>query len=144
MIKLLNATELRLGNIVSPLFGGIGIVTKLSAQKASDGTFYLIEVDNKETFIPQHVKGVELTPEILKKIGFDESKNISSPLFSDWSYKSMLLEQSEKGFELFGSEFTMGEPFNDLHRLQNLYHSLYGEELQTDVESLKEFSLHDN
>ncbi len=148
MSDTIKATELRLGNIVSLLFGTIGAVTKLHAQKASDGTFYLIEVDNKETFIPQHVKGILLTPELLLQAGFEQSQssddeertiysiqvaNNTALYFDrhkDWMRNDQEVEwylSHEWNNNHFKNDFWSKPKY--LHELQNIYFALTGEEL---------------
>lgn len=78
------------------------------------------------------VDPIPLTEDILLKCGASlvtyQNEKINSFFINQFRF-----QHEEQGYCLFGSEWTIGEPFNYLHQLQNLFFALTGEELNVEL-----------
>jgi hypothetical protein len=75
---MVKPTEVRLGNLIEGKFDNKQVeVVSITAQKASDGTFYLINGD-----LPHHFNPIELTSELFNNFGFAPPPCQSARYFS--------------------------------------------------------------
>ena len=115
------ASELRIGNWIlvnnEPCPIGYGVIADCAQKAKGIKNAYL----DKISFDP-----IPLTPEILEKCGFE-----NNGFYCTHSDPYMEISPSATGFILSVncSEYEIGETFNHLHQLQNLYFALTGEEL---------------
>lgn len=107
----MKANELRIGNLVEYSDGaGFVELCSLEIHKIDIGKVY--------------VKPIPLTEEWLVRFGF--RKTFDSP-FEDFEWSDNNLQLSEK-FDCYLGKFT--QPIKYVHRLQNVYFALTGEELK--------------
>ena len=71
---------------------------------------------------------ISLTPEILGRCGFKKDKRYSGN--QSYSNEGIIIEETNGGYELFASEWTIGETFFYLHELQNICRDLFKYELE--------------
>lgn len=119
---MIKATELRIGNlfeVYDNLFNRVDAISEEKIRfKNNKGTFY---VD------PKDINPIPLTPEILERFGFKKDKRDYSN--QSYSNEGIIIEEVNGGFELFASEWTIGETFYFLHELQNICLGLFKFEL---------------
>jgi hypothetical protein len=73
---------------------------------------------------------IPLTPDWLERCGFvNGDKHRRSEYDGPNNITIGEVSADSNSFELLGSEWSIGNPFKYVHQLQNLYHSLTGEEL---------------
>jgi hypothetical protein len=137
----MEAAELRLGNLVKPLTENveIGVVTMLKSQKVKDKVLYLIGINESFSYLAEHLSPIFLTEEWLLKMGFEQK--YKSPIHSVYAIQngkfSYYFWHNDKRqyLSICGSNFVC----NYVHTLQNIIHSLTGEELTVEqrVEDMK-------
>ena len=118
-----NANKLRIGNWVklNDQEDGKLVKFKYFSEDLRVAFFY------KEAMgeFTANIAGIELSPEILEKCGFDRNciLKISQGLNIEWSYgkEVWLTKEGEVIYEFENTQY--------LHQLQNLYFALCGEEL---------------
>ena len=116
---MIQSTELRIGNYC--LEDG-----KMYQVTLAD--FYNMHKDDGAN----RLQPIPLTEEILLRCGAENLINSATGRTS-FDIGSLMFENEEGGFCVFGSEWTIGKPFYYLHQLQNLYFSLTGNELQVNL-----------
>lgn len=79
---------------------------------------------NSNADILNKLDGIPLTPELLKRCGFE--KGINNPDYHDLRF--FVLTKIEEGYRLRNCDYP-GRDIKYLHQLQNLYFALTGEEL---------------
>lgn len=141
----MNAAELRIGNWISsyifldarPAHFGPKEIRKQKV--TADDIKYIAE-----NFMATY-QGIELTHEILEKIGFKKIDSTTEHLKAlcwysfDWivGYKSMGPDAPYGGFSIenisFGNSRRGGKELAYLHQLQNLYFALTGNELEINL-----------
>jgi hypothetical protein len=81
----------------------------------------------------EDINPIPLTPEWLGRCGFVKNgRQWDGPeIENDNSISFFIIQECDMAgtYELFGSEWTLGKPFQCVHQLQNLYFALTGEEL---------------
>ena len=120
---MIDAKELRIKN--KDLKNGVFVCDVLSLRRneieiSFEKEIYALEYKN--------VHPIALTEEILLRCGAGNLINSATGRTS-FDIGSLMFENEEGGFCVFGSEWTIGKPFYYLHQLQNLYFALTGEEL---------------
>ena len=103
----------------------------------------IIQVDSNSSNVSDHhvsnFSGIDLTPEILKKAGFENGigSKIILPLKKDKYTCYLWLEFIDDRVYLLtaddGHDYHLVDDINHLHRLQNVYFALTGKELQVDL-----------
>lgn len=142
---MIKANELRIGNKLLSPFGKIETVLDLQ-DNTDRGKIVFVDDEhrrmyshiitvneNRNQYKPCEISGVDLSPEILEKCGFEyEDMGDESP-YERWVCK----EYTELWVWNFNDKewvFCLGDGFQQdgfhyLHQLQNLYYFLVGEEL---------------
>lgn len=121
---MIKPNELRIGNLILyKEFGeGDGVVGRIKA-----GDFGRLKFHDDEYF------PIPLTPEWLERFALVKNGNQwdGPEMHTDTSTSYFIIQEGKKPgtFELFGSEWTLGKPFQYVHQLQNLYFALTDEEL---------------
>lgn len=72
---------------------------------------------------------IPLTPEILEAAGFEKSSKSNTVGEGYFWNGPFVIVEARNGYELFGSEWTIGETFHYLHELQNISKDLFKNEL---------------
>ena len=121
---MIDPKELRIGNWVHETVLGDCLVDGIRAMCAN-----VHKPDNQHshyTINGENLFPIPLTPEILEKCGFE-----NNGFYRSHSDPYMEISPSATGFILSvnGSEYEIGETFNHLHQLQNLYFALTKAEL---------------
>lgn len=137
----MNATELRIGNIVF-YNGENGKNEPVRYYCTINGADLRIMQDD-ENYLKSH-EPIALTPELLEKCGFEKSE-YESNVFEHKG--SGLILVYDRGYDEEGRHWHYGEDFEKgngtsalwkaidfLHQLQNLYFALTGEELEINLE----------
>ena len=132
---MIQVSELRVGNWVNMLHGNVQIEKFVDrGVHATDG--------NGSIF--KHLDPIQITPEILKKAGFDECADgneyrIGLPLGNGTDLVIETLEQDSGPYDVLISDTTADEvpkhfsyvkAVRYLHQLQNLYFAIAGTELE--------------
>lgn len=120
---MVSPKELRIDNKLCRL-NQQNILTVASIDKAGDIYFEGLDEHHFDLTENQGIEGIILTPKILEKCGFVKG-------FDEcWSPKSgFLIKEITDGYSLLGYSGKSKE-VKYLHQLQNLFHSLTGEELE--------------
>jgi hypothetical protein len=121
---MIDPKELRLDNWVEYTpFTGIAEHIQINVFNFADLTG---QTDAAKPEWKSRYNPIPLTPEILEKCGFE-----NNGFYCTHSDPYMEISPSATGFILSVncSEYEIGETFNHLHQLQNLYFALTGEEL---------------
>lgn len=138
----MDAKELRIGNYIEPITKSPCTVTGVNLQKVKDGDLVFIYADY-QSFLPEHIHPIELTPEWLERLGFKLKKGTpanSEMIYCDFEVriKDFRIYVAESPTELKQSSihiksdsryFPELAEFGYVHQLQNLYFALTGEEL---------------
>lgn len=136
---MIKASELRIGNYFHPMSKNVEVQIPASAvihQVGSVdkfGNISVIEHDAKTiTLTTKEISPIPLTPELLKKIGFDTSEN--GTLYIQVG-NTTYLEYQDGHWSVTpetwrGTLIDFWGEVKYLHQLQNLYYSLSGEELK--------------
>lgn len=131
---MIKVNELRIGNLIVDMcieYDQLGQPYHCpdgDLQKTVD-----IEILQDVSAYPDRYGPIKLTPEWLERMGFREgstSKYCNEIDF--YGPNDMIIQcskENKQSFELFGSEWTIGKPFQYVHELQNLFYALYREEL---------------
>lgn len=90
------------------------------------GVFLQFEETGQAAIAIEGISGIPLTPEILENAGFERNDNFRT---GAWTLDDIDLVEADGRFELFGSEWSIGKPFDYLHELQNICFSLFRMEL---------------
>jgi len=128
---MIDARELRIGNIVEPITMSPIMVTGITQQKTLDGIFTLIFVDYGESFLQEHLNPVPLTEEwmlrfsMIEKDGFADG--IGSYNFWDNEEFGYCLVNLAEG--LYGVQDCQCHPFRYVHQFQNVHFLITGKEL---------------
>ena len=127
----MEASELRIGNLIIGWSGNVEIIKSIVESKTWSGGFYALTDINKTGI--RELKPIPLTEEILLKAGFDNlgeygfgigefhmesTDNLRGDFLSKYVYRVI----SRKIIEI-----------QYLHQLQNLYFSLTGKELEINL-----------
>ena len=117
----MKASELRIGNLATDSSGNLLRVIGLNDDSISYGVF-----DSSKFPLPKRWQGkpIPLTDEWLLKFGFTENTTSWTNWQSKRHCKEVRLIKSQKNVVTFNLN-----RINSVHRLQNLYHALTGEEL---------------
>lgn len=117
---MIKAQDLRLGNYILH-DGNPYKVVRLNDAEVS---FFNEKDKCRWTVTSNKVEPIELTPELLRKAGFDLIGN------SFWRKGGFLLFIHEDGLMFqVGNQIVSYNPINYLHQLQNLFYALAGTEL---------------
>ena len=121
---MIDARELRIGNHVLDVHERVAIISTISdaSVRLSSRNYHY------DSFNCSEIRPIPLTEEILMRCGAENLINSATGRTS-FDIGSLMFENEEGGFCVFGSEWTIGKPFYYLHQLQNLYFALTGEEL---------------
>jgi hypothetical protein len=115
----MKASELRIGNWVQGASRG-------GYEQATGRMIFQLE-DNKLNVLP-----IPLTPEILEKAGFNmEGKYIWLKI--DEAFELCTFASGTPGVGLYFEGQWLGDTFNYLHQIQNLFFALTGEELNIEL-----------
>ena len=123
---MIHATELRIGNLVN--YGGeILPVNSIHG----DNTIRLLKDENSiGCFSIGKIQPIELTQEWLVRLGFVNFMG------GYWELEEGITILNSPGGDNFilsiGTEYTLGEPFEFIHQLQNLFFALTGSELNVE------------
>jgi len=130
--------ELRIGNYVT-VTNLNGYYKVVGIDKLNNDLLPIVSNNSNEIKVVKHVLSpILLTPEILEKVGFEEYSR-SEYYINYWLDNGIYLAYCLKGEANIGYGHTPGNyyseqlsniPINELHRLQNCYHSSTGQELQ--------------
>ena len=133
--KKMKATELRIGNLVlDDTSDNIMIVSKIESVSYTEwnsGDKYNIsclQFGTKQSYYDGNFKPIPLTEEWLLKFGFE--KDDFSSRFIAYKNKIRLIHDTQKNTFLVDSVNHVKLYLQYVHQLQNLFHSLCGEELQ--------------
>jgi hypothetical protein len=137
---MINANELRLGNIVERRREP-GVVISLDREDL--WVQFGGEWGDKERWYYDDIEGVNLMPEILEKCGFEKRLEYWEPFVGDakgaWYKRGGILivvlksiGKIYRAIAINGDEFgyVNGPELTSLHQLQNLYFALTDEELE--------------
>lgn len=127
--------ELRIGNYVKLTY--MVEVTAIS----NDGDCYYTPIDQEEYLDEftdiRHFEPIPLTPEVLEACGFEyDESNIKWKINKNSKFEFAWGEECGTQFNYSVCRRGVSH-VNFLHQLQNLYYSLTGQELQIDIEKLK-------
>lgn len=133
----MTAQELRISNYV--VLDKLAEITMIS----NDGDCYISypdekDVDDTYTLI-KNIEPIPLTPEVLEACGFEREPFISA-LYQNFirngsgDYDGYCLSLRYPNYPVY---LSCGTKFNFLHQLQNLYYALTSQELQIDIDKLK-------
>lgn len=130
---MIEAADLRVGNIIELQLttNGLWYPIRVSGIKLVKGTAFISWTDHVGEFmvLNEHFRAIGITPDVLRKCGFEKDN------MACWVNKTLKLN---------GGSVTVfsGNPWafwcylgeirvhlQDLHQLQNLFFSLYGEDL---------------
>ncbi len=132
---MIDARELRIGNIVEPITMSPIMVTGITQQKTLDGIFTLIFVDYGESFLQEHLNPVELSEQWLIKFGFEQTNDVNKSLSKEASNHVMLLSSIGKKYVveirnvMMSGSIMLQFSVTCVHQLQNLHFALTGKEL---------------
>jgi hypothetical protein len=124
---MINANELRIGNLAYNQYGKIGTVWGFKVGDATHDFEHIVSFKelNVNSCYSRYIQPIPLTPEILEKCGFDRNciLKIYQGVNIEWSYgkEVWLTKEGEVIYEF--------ENTQHLHQLQNLYFALTNEEL---------------
>jgi hypothetical protein len=134
---MIQANELRIGNLFWENYGGYKIVSGINCHKNE----FPITVDAHGIgftaigrFDLESIQPISLTPEILEKCGFD-SINFDNPNSNvDFTFTNnpqywIQYHTDVDQYIFYGTSNSIEKPIKYLHQLQNLYFALTGEEL---------------
>lgn len=123
---MINPAELRIGNCILDSNGKLINVDYHHIRIA-----VIYKVLNPEP----NYSAIPLTAEILHKCGFKKKGPYGRIGYIDyWDNDGFeIISVDGGGFEVFGSEWTIGKTFYNLHQLQNIYYALFHEELQINL-----------
>lgn len=129
---MIKVNELRIRNWVKDKYDNFIQVNSVDENGINVST---LEGDLFWDFNLDELFGIPLTPEILERCGFKKDKRYSGN--QSYSNEGIIIEETNGGYELFASEWTIGETFFYLHELQNICFDLFKfeleiKELQTD------------
>lgn len=121
---MIQAKELRIGNWIKSNNPHDGRFVKL---KYFHEDLHVVFFYNEAigAFV-KDIVGIELTPEILKKCGFEFKPTGEEVYEQIWKIGAFEIWEHDSGF---CHDFHHGGDVNHLHQLQNLYFALTGEEL---------------
>jgi hypothetical protein len=125
---MIKRNELRIGNYVMDNVSGEWMIVDEIGENVG-----AIVINRDKYPLPEgwNMGYIPLTPEILERCGFEQN----SPVYGDYYNNGDIFIFKEKdGFMLF-DEGSIGNPFNYLHQLQNLFFALTGEELEINLNS---------
>lgn len=148
----MKANKLRLGNIVMvdnpehhPRLKGIELrvigVEETIFKGKKDFSIRLEDVRNRETYakLIRFIKPVKLTEDVLLRFGFVKSVRQSTKLFREYhlnhgSYRIKAIAHDDGAWlwKIDGFEFEAGKGWS-LHRLQNVFHDLFDEEMEVGI-----------
>ena len=125
---MIDARELRIGNHVLDVHERVAIISTISdaSVRLSSRNYHY------DSFNCSEIRPIPLTEEILMRCGAENLINSATGRTS-FDIGSLMFENEEGGFCVFGSEWTIGKPFYYLHQLQNLYFALTGHELNVNL-----------
>lgn len=112
---MIDARELRIGNLVKTIHGVVKTVSTI--EKNGINPYWIFGERNYESINP-----IPLTPEWLEKAGFKTDRNFSfkEPI-------SLILKNKKITFKLTPYHFI---DIHSVHQLQNLFFALTGKELE--------------
>jgi hypothetical protein len=122
MSENLNCNELRIGNYLEML-GKVKKVECISNLPARKEMYWLTCKDMIDTKII-HFNPILLTEDWLLKLGF-----VKNDFDSHYEKGEFYIEVWEKDFVFRWNDFNIDINLNSVHRIQNLYFTLTGEEL---------------
>lgn len=149
---MIDAKELRIGNIVEPLTKSPSAVTGILGQNVMDGDLVLVFVEY-ESFLQQHLLPVAITEEWLIIFGFKKQGEYSYPIHDKTDINNsyeieglpftgcLWLNHKTHG-AYFDYNYSVGwangnvcvtREVYSIHDLQNLYFSLAGKELKAKI-----------
>ena len=130
---MVNLNELRAGNYIyeivdTPKDPEAKELFKVAAVNTLTGTL-INEYDDITQ--AEYCEPIPLTPEILERCGFAKGED-SNTIGEGATYYNgnIIIVEVNKGYELFASEWTIGETFFYLHELQNICLDLFKFELE--------------
>ena len=134
---MIDARELRIGNIVEPITMSPIMVTGITQQKTVDVIFTLIFVDYGESFLQEHLNPVELLEEGRIKFGFvcekcDHNFNRQWDMPRDYDIDDVGISVGVNGdIEMYmnSGEGWIPVKIKWVHQLQNIYFFVMGKEL---------------
>lgn len=131
---MIQANELRIGNIVADDTGRIGNVVEFTEKSIRiKMQFSNVKIDSGRGFVGLDVEPVPLTYDVIKKLGFIEisNENYGYPQLKLNGYSKLNTNSSGDATYLFFDGYRI--PCNSVHQLQNLYFSLTGKELNVEI-----------
>lgn len=131
---MVQAIDLRLGNKVWDILdNNIHEVTGIKKQKVKDGWYHSIVLDDEEEnhCLQEHLSSIPLTPEILEKCGFNVRHKGAEDEYRDIEIGNGLsIYEGDKNGCCEAVLETIETRCQYLHQLQNLYFCLTGVELE--------------
>lgn len=118
---MVHPNELRFGNWV--------INAHIEALAPETGKY--VQIDKLDDYrlhmaAYENLKPIQLDADMLENLGFGRFESKDSVCYA---YGDCLIEETNGGYELFGSEWTIGATFYYVHQLQNIYFFVFGEEI---------------
>lgn len=95
------------------------MITGVNIQLRREFLSHILDQDGDET----RCDGIPLTPEILERCGFEKNKDFTYG--ASYTNGDIIIVENKEGYELFASEWTIGETFYYLHELQNICLDLF-------------------
>lgn len=131
----MKAKELRIGNLVYDVYNEEDD-RKVSMVEYEDFAVFKDYIESGES-IDTIIQPIPLTEEWLEKFGLTDIRHGTTLFYSSnrvYPYTDLYITETKEGWYLTenSDDYIMGEPFNHVHQLQNLYFALTGEELTID------------
>lgn len=128
---MIDARELRIGNIVEPITMSPIMVTGITQQKTLDGIFTLIFVDYGESFLQEHLNPIPLTEEWLIKLGFEKDVDFEQQIEADYTREILMVNVRNGVYYIMFNGLKIEIRY--VHSLQNMYFCLLNKELCVDT-----------
>lgn len=128
---MIPANELRIGNKVKDRGGKVMTIDYWERPGMVAQNVVLDGITmHPLTEMCEYLQPIPLTPEILERCGF-ERRQTDFGIY--WKKNNVSIREENEGYELFASEWTIGNTFYFLHQFQNILFDLFNEELNIDL-----------